>query len=77
MITFKDIYLTHKRGPNIYYQIRVDLGLMAMKEYLTLSKSPELEPISCSLVSFWRHFIFRDAQSARAVEYTDWTSAEG
>ena len=34
---FQQIYLTHRRAPNMYYHWRsVDLGIIAMKEYPTL-----------------------------------------
>ena len=45
-IKYQDIYWFHKRDPNIYYHsgARVDLRVLTMKGYSTLTRDPELKP---------------------------------
>ena len=40
----KQFYLTHTSDPNRYYQVRVNLGVMAIKEYFTFPKDLGLKP---------------------------------
>ena len=44
MNNFKQIYLTHSWDPNRYYhsKVWVDLGMIVVKNYTTLPRSPEL-----------------------------------
>ena len=44
--SIKQFYLTHRLDPNRYdhFGVRVDLGIMAMKEYSTFLKAPGLKP---------------------------------
>ena len=44
-IICKKMYLAHRREPNSYYHFSsVDLGVIAMKWYFTITRAPELEP---------------------------------